>query len=86
MNKQERGKFEALATKLALEPTYTFKDGAQYAAAKILELLDTIQKSVTTVDCPFCNEEDFDLIGLRHHLMVGDCKSFEDTPTLGHER
>jgi hypothetical protein len=29
--------------------------------------------------CPFCHEEDFDLIGLKSHLLNGNCPVFEDT-------
>lgn len=35
-------------------------------------------------ECPFCHEPDFDLIGLKSHLM-NDCEKFRDTrvvPTL----
>jgi len=28
--------------------------------------------------CPFCNEKDFDLIGLKHHLLSGYCDNFEN--------
>jgi hypothetical protein len=30
--------------------------------------------------CPFCNEGDFDLIGLKHHFNAGHCNSFNKTP------
>ncbi len=26
--------------------------------------------------CPFCNEDDFDLLGLKSHLLNGDCEPF----------
>ena len=29
------------------------------------------------VSCPFCAEEDFDLIGLKHHLTSGLCEPYE---------
>jgi hypothetical protein len=29
--------------------------------------------------CPFCKEEDFDLIGLKYHLL-SYCEVFESTP------
>ena len=35
------------------------------------------------VECPFCGEDDFDLIGLRHHLMVIGCEAFDKTPLVG---
>lgn len=31
--------------------------------------------------CPFCEEKDFDAIGLKLHLIKGDCDKFNDTPT-----
>ena len=32
--------------------------------------------------CPFCEEEDFDLIGLKSHLLKGHCDDFEKTERL----
>lgn len=32
------------------------------------------------VACPFCDETDFDLIGLKLHLTRGHCNVFNDTP------
>ncbi len=29
--------------------------------------------------CPFCNEDDFDLIGLKIHFLRGHCEVFEQT-------
>ena len=30
------------------------------------------------VRCPFCGEEDFDLIGLKTHLDNGDCDAYNE--------
>jgi hypothetical protein len=27
--------------------------------------------------CPFCKEEDFDLVGLKHHFDMGYCDKFK---------
>jgi hypothetical protein len=35
----------------------------------------------SNLTCPFCNEPDFDKIGLKRHLLRGWCEEFEDTPT-----
>ncbi len=32
--------------------------------------------------CPFCGENDFDNIGLKHHLDSGFCEEFEKTEKL----
>jgi hypothetical protein len=32
-----------------------------------------------SIQCPFCPEKDFDLIGLKRHLMRGWCVDFEQT-------
>ena len=32
---------------------------------------------VETIPCPFCSEDDFDLIGLKGHLERGDCQPYE---------
>jgi len=37
------------------------------------------------VECPFCKEKDFDLIGLKHHLDTGQCSVFEKTDTIYQE-
>lgn len=34
------------------------------------------------VACPFCGEPDFDLPGLKRHVVVGDCAVFEATEAL----
>lgn len=31
------------------------------------------------ITCPFCGENDFDLVGLKAHLLNGDCESFAHT-------
>lgn len=31
--------------------------------------------------CPFCNETEFDAIGLKQHLQRGWCDAFNETPT-----
>ena len=36
--------------------------------------------------CPFCNESDFDLIGLKHHLVTGRCEIFNTTISIYQER
>ena len=41
--------------------------------------LDTLHSFVC---CPFCGEEDFDLIGLKSHLQHGDCEPFENTELM----
>ena len=32
------------------------------------------------VQCPFCEEEDFDLEGLKGHLVYRDCEAQEAVP------
>lgn len=34
------------------------------------------------VTCPFCNETDFDLIGLKNHFIRGHCDEYNDTKSL----
>ena len=31
--------------------------------------------------CPFCREADFDAVGLKVHLSMGDCEAYESTPS-----
>jgi len=37
------------------------------------------------IGCPFCEEKEFDLIGLKHHLNFS-CQNFEDTISIGEEQ
>jgi len=30
-----------------------------------------------TINCPFCNDDDYDLIGLKMHLLRGWCEKFD---------
>lgn len=32
------------------------------------------------ITCPFCNEDGFDLIGLRIHLVMCYCDAYNNTP------
>ena len=34
------------------------------------------------VICPFCKETDFDLVGLKSHLLHGDCDIFNKTEEI----
>jgi hypothetical protein len=43
----------------------------------IHELCDHIEK--VGVRCPFCDEAEFDLIGLKLHYLRGYCDAFNDT-------
>lgn len=36
--------------------------------------------SLPLISCPFCGEDDFDLIGLKLHLLKW-CETFESVPT-----
>lgn len=35
--------------------------------------------------CPFCNERDFDAIGLKNHLLSDHCDAFNKTITIEQE-
>jgi len=41
-------------------------------------ILETHRNRLVT--CPFCDEEDFDLVGLKSHLVNGDCEEFNKVP------
>ena len=45
------------------------------------QLIDT-KNSMDEVICPFCNEKDFDLIGLKAHLLRGWCSNFNNTSQI----
>lgn len=34
------------------------------------------------VKCPFCLEDDFDLIGLKNHFLKGHCDKFNETEAV----
>ncbi len=36
--------------------------------------------------CPFCNEDEFDLIGLKNHFVKGYCSAFNETISVEQER
>jgi hypothetical protein len=33
------------------------------------------------IECPFCGDKDFDLVGLKGHLLNGDCEEYIHTET-----
>lgn len=36
--------------------------------------------------CPFCDEADFDPIGLKHHLVSGYCEMFNRVVSIEEEK
>lgn len=49
---------------------------------KIIKISETSDASNDTsnndVVCPFCKEGEFDLIGLKNHLVKGDCEAYNN--------
>ncbi len=43
-----------------------------------------IGKESSDIECPFCDEGGFDLIGLKDHLLTG-CQKFDDTISIAEE-
>lgn len=43
----------------------------------------TTELEVADIVCPFCDETDFDLLGLKLHLTRGHCDTFEVIDTKG---
>ena len=41
--------------------------------------IDNINNIDIIVNCPFCNDEGYDLSGLKDHLLHGDCEIFNKT-------
>lgn len=39
-----------------------------------------------TMNCPFCDSPDFDMIGLKAHILKGQCDVFEGIDTVEQER
>ena len=37
---------------------------------------------IETFSCPFCGDDDFDPVGLKHHLEHGHCEAYEKTKTF----
>ena len=48
--------------------------------------MTVLPKSGELFPCPFCEEPEFDLIGIKHHLKSGYCKVFEAIETPDEER
>lgn len=38
--------------------------------------------SASNETCPWCGEPDYDLIGLKSHVMKGDCKPFDEIAVI----
>lgn len=43
-------------------------------------------KGPEVIECPFCGEKDFDLVGLKGHLLSGACEEYNHTETPSEER
>jgi hypothetical protein len=50
--------------------------------ARIVLLEKIVAGSGLTNVCPFCYEDDFDRVGLKHHLLAGQCDAFNETAAL----
>ena len=61
--------------------------GANETIIKLKRKLAAVEHSAKKdgIVCPFCGEDDFDLIGLKAHLMAG-CEEFDNTLTPYEER
>jgi len=35
-----------------------------------------------TINCPFCGIKDFDMVGLKSHLLNGDCENFNSVDNI----
>lgn len=68
-------------------------EAAKADKATLQSVIDSMQTDLTKLRtnleaakneerCPFCNEKDFDLIGLKHHLLSGHCDNFENTKPI----
>jgi len=42
------------------------------------KLLDYYDNNPDDIICPFCKEENFDLIGLKSYLSNGDCETYNN--------
>lgn len=43
-------------------------------------MIDTTQKALEEyIECPFCKNTEFDLIGLKHHFISGYCEEYNET-------
>lgn len=45
-----------------------------------------MSRAYEPISCQFCGEDDFDLIGLKAHLLKGGCAMFEAIETVQQER
>lgn len=51
-----------------------------YYTDKDFILDDSVLGDVPDATCPFCGENDFDLVGLKSHIEHGDCVKYNNTP------
>lgn len=58
----------------------------QRLAEACIDAANEIDKMRNSLSCPFCQSSDFDLIGLKHHLVAGHCDEFEKVRALGDYR
>lgn len=50
-------------------------------AERIERALTEWERVIDTRVCPFCREEDFDLVGLKAHLTRGRCDALDEVPS-----
>jgi 4-hydroxy-3-methylbut-2-en-1-yl diphosphate synthase IspG/GcpE len=41
---------------------------------------------IKLIKCPFCGEDDFDLIGLKHHLEREWCEIYNELPATDEQK
>ena len=59
----------------------TFIEHAREDIPKLIAEVRRLQQP-KGVSCPFCNDDDFDLIGLKYHLLVTCCDRFSKTEAI----
>jgi hypothetical protein len=47
--------------------------------ARLTKEVEELRKEQRCSRCPFCLEDDFDAIGLKHHLLAGQCHPWNTT-------
>ena len=66
--------------KSILDLLRTAKDNVNYSMDDLYNELIDLHADDNNIVCPFCKQDNFDLIGLKQHYEDGRCEVYRNTP------
>lgn len=70
--------------KITVENGLIYEDGVVVNFERLVRLYE--EDCSIYMSCPFCEEKDFDVVGLKSHISRGDCEKYNEIDISGLKR